>query len=477
MKNTVKYFGILFVSLFCLVMFSCDKDNYDPNPSEQYLTYVTNVKLVLGNVEIAGKMNENKKEIIFPKLPANTNLSAISFKGDFPPGASFEHATYDFTPDEGDASTKKTVSVKNGPRKREYFVTINLSVPPTGAGFNEAIRYNFSHTGNFYAAGFADVGDARAADIDLEHVLIVGRNNVPHLFSLNELKQGKTDNPVYLNQTGVTGGTFARNGGRMQHGHIYICNLTTGFATSSFKVYHWNKSRPEDPPTVIVNYLMEDVSGAAAGVRYGDYMSMDLDPTGNGYIWAKAGGSHATILRIKISNFTEASEPTILAIPEVGAWSTFNEVEGAPGLYLYTGYQGGVRLMNQGAQQQYLMTTFGNTHGGSARIITFNKERYLFVVDDQTGAGTVRLYNATKGDTILEALQLFDTGDATYKAPLITQSLGGAIPAGNNAVCVGWAKDGDNKLYILGAAATAGFVIIELPQASETDPFDTFVVD
>ncbi|MCL2501679.1 MAG: DUF4623 domain-containing protein [Bacteroidales bacterium] len=475
MKNIAKYLGLLIIPLFILAVSSCDKDNYDPNPSEQHLTYVTNIKLVLGGVEIAGKMNENKKEIIFPKLPANTNLSAVSFKGDFPSGAKFENDTYDFTPDEGNASTKRTIAVVNSTRKREYFVTINLSVPPTGAGFLEAIRYNFSQSAVIYP-GFMDVGDARAADIDLEHVLIVGRNNVPHLLALNELKQGII-NPVHLDQTGVSGGTFARNAGRMQHGHIYICNLTTGFATSSFKVYHWDKSRPQDPPTVIADYLMSDVEGAAAGVRYGDFMSMDIDQDGNGYIFSKAGGSHATTLRIKVTNFTQTSEPTILAIPELGAWSTYNEVEGASGEYLYTGHQGGIRLMNLGGVQQYAMTTFGATHGGGARIVTFNQERYLITIDDQTGAGNLRVYNVTKGATIREALEIFDGGDAAAKAPLISQSLGGAIPAANNAVCVNWAKDGNNKLYILGAATTAGFVIFELNQASETDPFDSFETD
>lgn len=474
MKN-IKYLGLLIIPLFCLAIASCEKDNYNPNPAEKYLTYVTNVKLVLGGVEISGKINENKKEIIFPKLPANTNLSVVSFKGDFPAGASFKETSYDFTPDEGNAFTKRTITVVNNTRFREYFVTINLSVPPIGAGFSEAKIYNFSQSATVYP-GYVDVGDARAADIDLEHVLIVGRNNVPHLLKLNELKQGVI-NPVYLDQTGVSGGTFARNGGRMQHGHIYICNLTTGFATSPFKIYHWDKAHPENPPTVIANYLMEDVTGVASGTRYGDYMSMDIDENGNGYIFSKAGSSHASILRVKISNFTQASEPTILSVTEVGAWATYNEIEGFPGEYLYTGYQSGVRLMNLAGQAQYTMTTFGNTNGGSARIITFNQERYLVVIDNQTSDGLLRVYNASKGSTAKEALELFDSGDVTAKAPLITQSLGGTIPAGNNAVCVGWAKDGNEKLYILGAGATAGFAIIELSKALEKDPFDDFVVD
>ena len=475
MKNTNKYLGLLLITALSLMITSCEDEKYDPNPSEANLTWIKNVKMVLNGVEIQGKINENKKEIIFPKVPANTDLSAVSFKGDLPSGAKIEEDVYDFTPDEGNSGTKRTIKIVNDNRFREYFVSINLSVPPVGAGFAQAKTYNFSMSGTLYP-DFADVGEARAADIDLEHVLIVGRNNAPHLLKIDELKQGII-NPVALNQSGVTGGTFTRNAGRMIHGHIYICNLTTGFATSSFKVYHWDKANPDNPPIVIADYVEADVSGEVPGGRYGDYMAMDIDQNGNGYIFSKAGSSQATMLRIKVSNFTTTSEPTILSVPEVGAWSTYNQVDDAPDDYLYTGYQGGVRLMNPNGQTQYTMTTFANTNGGSARIITFNQERYLLVVNNQTTDGLITLYNVTKGETTQEALSLFDNGDATAKAPLYAQTMGATIPAGNNAVCVGWAKDGNDRLYILGAAASAGFVFAEFPQAPETDPFDDFVED
>ncbi|MDR2586466.1 MAG: DUF4623 domain-containing protein [Prevotellaceae bacterium] len=485
MKNKNKYLGLLIAPFFCLALLSCNKNNYDPNPSEADLAWVKNVKLVIGGAEIAGKINENKKEILFPKMPANTDLSNVSFKGDFPPGASFEKNSYNFTPEEGDASTKMSVKVVNNKRFREYYVTLNLSVPPSGINYSKGTLYNFSAgNGGTRYPDFNDVTQGRVADIDQNYVLIVNRVGavVPHLLRLEDLKKGIISNPIPLNLTGVTGGTYTVNAGRLINGHVYICNLTTGFATSSFKVYHWDAANPDTPPTTVANYLEVDCAGVAAGVRYGDYFSMDVDDKGNGYIFSRAGSSHASTLRIKVENFTQSSEPTILSItesagtPSNGAWGTCNMVDGNPGEFIFTSSNNVVRLINVDGGTMYNMTTFAVNDGGSARTVNFNNARYLITLNSMIGSGVISLYDITKGSSTTEALTLFDGGDALSKAPLYQFSLGGTIPSGNVSCGVTFAKDND-KLYVLGSGAVAGFAFIEFPIATETDPFDDFVED
>ena len=480
MKNITKYLGLLIVPVFCLSLCSCE-ERYDPNPSEADQVWVKNIKMVVNGKEIAGKINENKKEILFPKQPSNTKLSNISFKGDLPTGAKFSESSYDFTPAEGDASTKKTIKIVNNKRFREYYVTINLSVPPTGADFAGAKRYNYALSGSVYPS-FADVADSRAADIDLQHVLIASRSTPIHLLKLEDLKKGVITR-IDLNSTGLTGGTYARNAGRLVNGHAYVCNLTTGFATSPFKVYHWDTSSPDTPPTVVAEYIAANCAGDTPHNRYGDFMSIDLDENGNGYIFSQANsGSVATsttVLRIKVTNFTTTSNPTIITTTAPGWWATYNAVDGVKDLFLHSGNQASLKLVNEGGQTIYNVPTsaFGLQDGGGAYIVNFNKDRYLITLNDLHGAGMIAVYNVSKGATIQEALEIYVGGDVTARAPLITQSLGGAIPSGNNAVGIGWARKGDETLYILGAAASAGFAILELSKATEKDPFDTFVED
>ena len=481
MKN-IKYIHLLFIPLLSIALLSCKKETYDPNPAEAHLTWVKNVKMVLNGVEIQGKINEGKKEIIFPKVAANANLSAISFKGELPNGAKFENEKYDFTPDEGNSFTKKSIKIVNNNRFREYFVTINLSVPPVGAGFAQAKVYNFSASGTKYPS-FSTATSARVADMDLTHVLVVGRDLEPHLLLLSDLKKGVIS-PIAMSQTGVAGGGgSSRNAGRLINGNAYISNLTTAFNTGSnpVKVYHWKTSAPELPPTVVAEYRRADVPGQndAQTDRYGDMTSIDLDANGNGYIFVK-GNNLSSFLRIKVTNFTSTSEPTIISPgTSLGGWAAYNEVEGAKGSYLYTGHQGPLRLCDAGGAIAYTLpaTTLANVDGVGARIITFNGARYLIAVNNILLGATIAVYDLTKGGSTQEALEIFNNADALGKAPVYTFALGASLPSGNAAVQISWVKDGNNKLYIIGSGVEAGFAIVEFPQATETDPFDNFVVD
>jgi len=494
MKKINQYIGFLIVSLFSLIVFSCKSEDYGDWENSPDLTWVKSVRMVIDGDVYEGKMNENKKQIHFHTLPKDIDLSNVRFRGRFPDdNCSFDKDSYDFTMDPGEVQTTKVISVVNGKRKREYYVTLRLNTPPPGADFNKAKVYNFSAGVFNSVAGtrYADFGSVstRFADMDLEHVLVVGRDNTtnnvpnskPHLLRLSDLKQGVID-PIFLNIEGATGGTFSYNAGRIINGHVYLCNLCTSFSSGgTFKLYHWNAATPDNEPDLVANYTSTDLTAGndLVKARYGDYMSLDVNGRGSGYVFSKVNGNDDGMLSIKLEGFIKSEPPTIVNVPgNAYSWATCYPVEGNAGEYLYSGERAPLRLIDGNGKVLYTVTAFplvsGFADGCAARIINFNGARYLLTLDNvgNFGTGIIRVYNVSKGETTEEALKTFDEGDALAKAPLFSFSLAGSIPTDNTCAHLGFVKDGNDTLYIIGAAVSTGFAIVELPKTEERDPGD-----
>ncbi|GHS91586.1 hypothetical protein FACS1894203_2590 [Bacteroidia bacterium] len=460
MNNFKKYIGLLIVP-FCLVMASCDGEEKYPDTTADE-TVIYEIKIVNGGSNgtetIVGKVDENTKEITFPEVHMESDLSHVKFDVKASERAQLDLEEYDFVVPEGATQRKRTIAIVNGLRKREYFVTIRLDVPVWGADFTKAVAYDFSGaTRNIYPDLAA--ANTRAAHMDKDYVLIVSRDGGtrPHLLRISDLKQGKKDNPIMLKTTNISGGTFAVSGGRLSNGHVYICNMSTPPA-GAVKIYYW------DTPTSEPQVLYE-LTNQATGVsgRYGDYMSVNLDNNGNGYIYLGNNPSPAAILRLKVTGFTTISDPLVIAMTTFGGlWQSWNQVDGAADEYLYTGHQGPIVLTNAngGLLHTIPASVIPNAGGSDAFILNFNNERYL-VVNEVPGTGTITVYDLSLGATTTEALERFEAGD---RAPLIKYSLGGAVAAGTAAGSIGWFKEGNDKLYLFGAAPGAGFAILEVPK-------------
>ena len=503
MKNITKYTGFLFAFLLCFGATTCSEESYDPNPNEKYRVKVENIAMILnkhGGEEYIGKINENKKDIHFRKLDPETDLSSVTFIGDLPRGAKFDSESYDFTVEEGATQITKVIKIVNGERFRDYFVTIRLNTPPPGADFNKAKVYNFSESGARYSE-YNDL-NARPADMDLNYVLIpirsvAGRQS--HLLRLEDLKQTPpVIAPINLNMTGVSGGTFDCNSGRIVNGHVYINNLATNLPASPFKVYHWSAANADTPPDVVANFMTSDISGipdgANIGIRYGDYASFEINSRGSGSIFVKGWENSYHALKIGVTGFVNSAKPAYMQSPEdPGAlasqvhpnrsfwysWPVFAQVEGQSDEFLVSGWgqaTGRTALIDGNGKLLYYMRTFNTTTGNSARIFNFNGMRYLITLD----GARLTVYALRLGETTKEALEIFDglqeggsyAPDVMYQTPAYTASLGSfSYAAGNSAVHVGFAKD-DDTLYIIGSAAGNGFLIVEAPKTEAPDPED-----
>lgn len=340
------------------------------------------------------------------------------------------------------------------------------NIAEIGADFTKGNTYDRSTNTTIYPN--YSTADLRHAHFDGNHVLIVSRSGTatatPHLYTLADIAAGSISSPIALNVTGLAGGTYVTNAGRLSQGHIYICNLTTGVTGTPLKVYHW--ASPTAVPEEIINFngVTESITG-----RFGDEMSVDLDESGDGYIFfgeqtPTTGGR--ICLRFKVTGFTTVSDPVSIPMPgeaSYGMFMTYNAVSGKDNEYLLTSTASPIRLINKDMVQTYALTSTSMASAAlDARIIVFNSARYLITTSGfSSQAGfrqTLYVYDITKGIDTTDALSNFE---ASTKTPLFTYNLGGGAATAPSAN-TGWGVVGD-KLYLFASATQGGFAVFEFP--------------
>lgn len=463
---------IIFGLLSWLFFYSC-ADNYPVNIDSPDEVILKSIKILNsgsdGNTVLEGRIDENTKTIWFPRIDPETNLSAIRFQAEMSDGAKLEKESYIFDFEEGKDSKTIVIKIINNKRFREYFVTLRLNIPVYGADFGKSQIYDNTNNelGNPIYPTFISMS-TRGSGFDGKHVLIVTRaKGLSHLLSIEDLMKGEIK-PIPLNLNGVAGGTFPVNCGAQINGHTYIANLSGGLA-SPLKIYHWTD--PAQAPQVIANINKSTIP--ESGKRHGDNLSVSIDKNGNGYMFF--GDNAATqILRLKVTNFTEISEPTILPTQSgVTAFMNMNRV-GNTDEYLLTGFDAPIMVTNSSGVLAYKMDNNSiPMRSSDPRVVYFNNERYLLVTTAARrgeDAVVMYLYDITKGSNITEALKIFEAGE---KKPLYQYSLLGPVNTAPSTQ-TGWyvTKDEqgkDDKLMLYAASTDAGFVIVEFPKKSLED--------
>ncbi len=377
-------------------------------------------------------------------------------------------------------------------RKTVFDITF-AAAPTPGADIAAAVVHDFSvATGNAPAEFAAE--NTRGTDFDGEHVLVVSRNDdgsaFPHLYKVSDLLADNAGNKIALNTTGIEGGTHVVSSGSLNHGHIYICNLTTALSTvDPLKVYHYADANaaPEVWSWDGVLSVTEEGDTIGAPARLGDNISVNIDESGNGYaFFCGQEGSAEKVYRVQITNFNQFSNPTeiILDVP-FPYYGYINEVPEA-GQYIFKShYMAVIRLMD--ANGTPLMedveldaTESGlNPRGGvDPHVIMFNRGRYLvfstpYNNGKRIGAGPgLFVQDITDGVDTKAALikwseMLYD--EEYFWEPTYHYSLDPSQPDANTTVdaCAAQcnAAEVDGKLVVFTAATKAGFALIEFPKA------------
>lgn len=467
MIKYISKYGFMVAAMMLVLVTSCKKD-FPSNVESNDEVVLKSIKIINagenGNVVVEGEINEDLKTVTFPRLDTATDFSNIKFEAEMSNGAKLDKESYEWVFAEGEQAKSQVIKVVNNKRFREYMVTLRLLIPVWGADFGKAQVYD--NTGNALGNPLYPTFVSlltRGSGFDGEHVLIVTRAaGGSHLLKVSDLRENKIA-PIYLNLTGVTGGTFPVNVGAQVKGHTYIANLSGNSAASPLKLYHWTD--PTAAPELIANY--GPVVGA--GARHGDNMSVNLDDNGNGFIYF--GDNAVTkILRLKVTNYTTVSDPTVLNHTTLSTFLMSMNRVGNTGDYIFTGYEAPIRVANESATVSYTLPSSAvPVRGSDARVINFNQERYLIMTTAaRSGSDPVVLYvyDITKGDNVVDALKLFEA--RIDKSPVFQYSLQGAAnTAPSTQTNYHITKDAlgkDEKLTLYAASADAGFVIIDFPK-------------
>lgn len=469
-----RFIGAVIIALIGLAGFSSCSEDFPGNVESNQFTDLKAIRIVnagkSGTEVLEGKIDENKKTISFPRIDTLSDFSNLKFEVETSEGASLENAVYNIPYKSGDAEKEIIIKVLNAPRFKEYKALIRFKVPVYGADFTKPTVFDYSSNpiGNPTYIGWGGQL-TRGSGFDGKYVLVVSRGATGiHLLPVEDLKANRL-NPIKLNVTGVTGGTYTHNMGAQINGHSYVANLSTA-ASSPLKIYHW--ATPTSAPEVIANINVGSIVGA--GARHGDNFSLDLDANGNGYAFFISAG--VQVMRVKIENYNKVTETISFDTRTTyGQWSSYNHIAGTES-YLVTGHDKPIAVLNNAGSVAYTMGVNSiPVHSGDPRIVNFNGQRYLLVVTIPRTANTapdavMRIYNITAGANVVDALTAFEQGD---KKPVYEFSISAATntaPGTQSGFYV--VKDAagkDQKLMVYGATTDAGFAIVEFPVNVATD--------
>ena len=377
-------------------------------------------------------------------------------------------------------------------RKTVFDITF-AAAPTPGADIASAVVHDFSvATGNAPAEFAAE--NTRGTDFDGEHVLVVSRNDdgtaFPHLYKVSDLLADNAGNKIALNTTGIEGGTHVVSSGSLNHGHIYICNLTTTLnAESPLKIYHYADATATPDVWSWDGVLGVDEFGdpVCAPARLGDNISVNIDESGNGYaFFCGQEGSAEKVYRVQITNFNQFSNPTelILDVP-FPYYGYINEAPEAGQYVFKSHYMAVIRLMDANGTPLMEDVELDATESGlnprsgvDPHVIMFNRGRYLvfstpYNNGKRIGAGPgLFVQDITDGIDTKAALikwseMLYD--EEIFWEPTYHYSLDPTEPDANKTVgaCAAQcnAAEVDGKLVVFTAATKAGFALIEFPKA------------
>ena len=404
-------------------------------------------------------------------------------------------ASYKFTAMQDDklsAANPGQLEIEFMGRKTVFDITF-AAAPTPGADIAAAVVHDFSvATGNAPAEFAAE--NTRGTDFDGEHVLVVSRNDdgsaFPHLYKVSDLLADNAGNKIALNTTGIEGGTHVVSSGSLNHGHIYICNLTTAISKDMpLKVYHYADANatPEVWSWDGVLSVTEEGDTIGAAPRLGDNISVNIDESGNGYaFFCGQEGSAEKVYRVQITNFNQFSNPTELIFdPPFPYYGYINEAPEAGQYVFKSHYVAVIRLMDadgtplmEDVQLDATESGLNPRSGVDPHVIMFNRGRYLvfstpYNNGKRIGAGPgLFLQDITDGVDTKAALikwseMLYD--EEIFWEPTYHYSLDPTEPDANKTVgaCAAQcnAAEVDGKLVVFTAATKGGFALIEFPKA------------
>lgn len=488
LNDLIKILSLLLVMAITLI--SCKDSLPTGIDSFDKYTVLTSIRLMNagpnGDIVLEGSIDQEKKEVSFPKIDPTTDFSNLRFEAVMSDGAKLEKEVYSFTFGEGDTERSMVFKVVNSPRTGEYLSKIVLKLPPVGVDLVAPDIYDFTSNamGNPLYPDFSGA-TTRGAAFNGEYVLVNSRfgGTNPHLLRVSDLKVGIIAK-LPLITTGIQGGSVALTSGALVGSSIMLNNSSGVLGTSPLKLYYY-QNITSIPEVISFNgdgYTVGNGSSASLGTfpRTGDMMSYNLDENGYGAVYSINNASSASpngILKLTIEGFNRVVNAKVIPRPVATSANTmtmnasYNRVERTSD-YILTSYDAPLYVVDSdGAVSYDDKGLVFPKNMSDVRVFTFNKSRYLLTITVPRASGgtntILQLYDITPGSNTVEALERFAKKELVDRRPVFEHNYnysgnGSGAQLAQTAYHI--IKDGngeDSKLQIFGANNDAGFAIVE----------------
>lgn len=401
---------------------------------------------------------QNQINVTYNELQAHlVYISAIEVG---PEGATYETST---GTDTLDLSADASITVNYAGDSKEYSVVAEV----TTAGFDvetATVLFDKSAASQAVPTEIADE-NSRGADFNGQYVFVASRlnGNFIHYWDIN----ATVDEMKNLDMEGVEGGSWVISDVKCAGDAIYACNMVMAAEGAEFKVYKW--ANVDAAPEVVLSYTT-----TADNQRLGDALSIVGDPATNGKIIASnfpgwGGNPEANEFYVFQAEAGEFGAPVVwdLALEEavkVGQYGRVNEIPGEEGLYLASGAEMGITLLdNQGTVVYEVPESVIQFRSFDPQVFEYNGGRYLsYTINrewENSGAFS-QIVNITEGVDIEAALRALSVENIEQKVIYTNVFSGGSNDPwvnANNAV----AMDAEGNPMIFSFSVLNGFMVEE----------------
>jgi len=294
-------------------------------------------------------------------------------------------------------------------------------------------------------------GNNRGASFNGEHIFVATRQGGNLVYAW-DIKTPDA-NPIQLNNTGITGGTFTLSDLTTVGKKVYACNMV--FATGAFKVYSWRDTAAA--PRVLLDF-------ANAPTRLGDAFTVLGDPAKSGMIIASGHGNKSMYVWRLAGDTVVSNTPTVYTYDSIPNMN-FTRITSIPGsdMMLMSGPECNLVLLDKDFKivKEVKKGVFFPSWPMYTNLFTFKGKRYLSYTHIKTSPAENFLYviDISREATIEAVMDSLNRGSSSFASRLVYSTTLGSASNGNASVTNDVVKDAFGNVLILAYAAGNGFVL------------------
>mgnify|MGYP000468094405 CR=1 FL=1 len=354
-------------------------------------------------------------------------------------------------------------AIKVGYQEDTMSYTLTSEVTPAGLDTSSAsIIMDMTAASQSVPTGI-QTQDSRGAAYNGDYVFAASLEDGKHIYYW-EVGSSVTERQELAGIDSVSGGTFPVSDVHTVGDAIYVSNMVMN-AGGVFKVYKWDNVDDDDPEVVLQYEVGQEE-------RLGDALSIVGDPTQDGfitspnfpgfggetdnnkfYVWHASGG--------ELTSEPEVWDVQVESGRNLGQYGKMNAIPGADGMYVASGAEMGVAVVNSNGEGVYeVPTSLIPFRAQDPTIFKYNDGVYLsYVVNQRAWNGArYQIVNITEGSDPVAGLKNLSAANINDKIVYSKKFSGGenvqTINSDNEVV---FDENGDPTIFSF--TVTDGFLI------------------